>query len=843
MPLPPRSDFITSKHFDDEFGWDLQTPALDINRNPTRAVDCGNFTRNPRGGIIARPGSQIKATTLGGLGLFQYNYEDTASASQSKLLTVDKNLHTIDTGTFSIAYAGTAVNTYVRIYVSSSKIYCEIVENGTQAINTDLGKGHNETTIVDMASLKTTIDAISGGNFTVTITGTTTIPAAFLDKTPITSFTSGSATVAINFYYPTQVATPVADPLLTFFNGRNGASFENARFVNHKNCLYVALGSTEGSLYKYDSKDFYKAGLAAPASIISITRSAGGNISGATRWFYTYIYTDAVGNEVESAVSTTSTAVTLTSENADLRLFTTVATSGYNAKGAVAIGNQTVAVSGGTVTLAVDNGVGGAHTLVAGDKAYLYNRSTSAYTTYTVSSVTALTVVLTSTETIQVNDNDVISNNFRIALYRNQTGGSAYYLVAELPNNPFQDTLVYTDSTATVSGNALWEDPDKTQSAPPTCAYVESYNGALVLARGNKIYFSDLGNPSSSAEVFPADDNQETLFGTTGGKITALKKSGAVLCVFGENWIRGIEGDISAGTYQEFEISNSVGCVSASSVAERGSSLVFLSNKGVRVLTNGVLEETSLSYDIDPYFEEPRITAEDTLGLKRSVGVYWPTKDLYTLFIPKETTSVDRYSNKFSDTLAYDFQKKRWFKWNSLDLTGGAVWHGSEMWFHDRSLITSRKLWKFSPETSSVQYYDHVDGIKCWYRSGWEALGEPDVPKKARWIKPYIYTPNPHSYLTNLTNTAIMIKTYIDFMDTWEHTSYSVTREGAGRKWGTAWGQKWGSLVEICPKVKLKSGKVRALQAYFEITTAGEPVILTGWTVIWAPVYNIQVGE
>jgi len=372
-------------YFGNNFGLDLTSPDLSADREKTRALVTKNVVSRKTSGIEKRKGFQVKEIDKGGFGVFNYIKKNTDGTVTEELLTVDENLWRVKEGTLNVTYTGSSSSARIIVENNGTTEIRALVYEGTTLQTTEaLGVGYDETSTVTMATLSTNIAAISG-DFASTVTGTSTTPAAFLNITAELIIPSGT-TGTITFFYFEQVNTPLTDPLTTYVGKQGNAEFLNVSGVNHKNVHYFAFG--EG-LHKYDAQTFYLAGMPQPANTVVQTRVGSGTLTGAYVYGFTYIHTDNQNNTVESAMREIA-SITLAAENMSLEIPSVVDSTGYATGCAIADGAQTVAVSGTTVTLVVDDGTAGAHTLKAGDTAYLFNRNlaTPAYRTYVVSSAT-----------------------------------------------------------------------------------------------------------------------------------------------------------------------------------------------------------------------------------------------------------------------------------------------------------------------------------------------------------------------------------------------------------------------------------------------------------------------
>ena len=126
--------------------------------------------------------------------------------------------------------------------------------------------------------------------------------------------------------------------------------------------------------------------------------------------------------------------------------------TGYNTDCAIVAGAQT-----GVTQITVDDGAGGSHTMQVGQTAYFFDSSSSAFVEREITAVDSTTITIDGAN-VNVSDNEVISNNLRVNIYRTASGGTLFKLVTSLANDSFETTAAYRDGTADASLGATFLD-------------------------------------------------------------------------------------------------------------------------------------------------------------------------------------------------------------------------------------------------------------------------------------------------------------------------------------------------------------------------------------------------
>jgi hypothetical protein len=237
-------------------------------------------------------------------------------------------------------------------------IGCQLFVGAAFVLDTGLGLGFDEPSTKTITQLAAEIAAIP--NFTATVTGLGSVPAAFLATTNQQAL--GSTAVSVVAYSWSALRSSIANPLGGSNTNKNALDYENISSVQLQNCIYFANGYDE--IYKYDGNLLYRAGVPAPASVTTA------GTAGANQYIYRaqFIQVDSAGNTIEGNVTDADQkAWNEPSVNAVTVSIPTISTSsGFN----TGCGLINAVSSGTTITVS-------SHTLSAGDTIYLWDTSGS----------------------------------------------------------------------------------------------------------------------------------------------------------------------------------------------------------------------------------------------------------------------------------------------------------------------------------------------------------------------------------------------------------------------------------------------------------------------------------
>lgn len=839
-----------NKRYQNFFGYDLRTNDLEFPEQ--RATDVLNIQYTPTGTIEKRKGYQPNADTGGAsFGLFTYSQVDSNGVQTVEALGASNTLKKLSEVSITVTYSGSnAVAQIEIIYDTASSVYrCRVYEGTSTVLDYSLGLGVDEVSPITIANLKTQIDAISGGNFSAAITGTSSTPAAFLKCLPIASLIGTTVTAKARYWSSLNVSaqTGLSGPFAGSVINKDTASFENVTSVQLQNCLYLSNGYN--AVIKYDGQNVYRAGLP-PASdgssgsyTITTAGTAGANIY---VWRYCFVQKDNKGNLIEgNTIQDSQKSFAQPSvNNVTVTVTNILQNSGFNTNCAIVNGAQS-----SVNTITVDNGTTGYHTMKVGDTAYFYDSISASYVERVVTGTTLTTITIAGAA-VTVADNRVISNNLRIKILRNKNTGVSpvlWYELIEIPNNSFASTQTYTDAASDASLSIQFVEHATDRSPPVSGKYLSVYQNLLVsagnLSNPNEVSFSDVEN----CEYFPLVSNQITIQSLQGDLITALHPSNDQFLIFQSRSIHAVTGDVPNQNFRVDVITQDVGCAAHATICDIRGAIAFLSNVGPRVMTGasipkglGIAKDSELNSRIDPFFNQRGLSADQTPQLKRAIGFNDRKGEKYYVFIPCEsTTSGVKATNEFSTCLVYDYSRDAWVKWNNLDFTAGIISldSDSEILFCERrdnnpsGVTIVNYVYRFNDSGQFYDYQDHNEAITAYHKSPWEFMGEAGVLKTFERIRVYSSENIDNSF--NLT-----VETEKDFIVDTILSSF-ILQFGANGYGTSQWDlAPYGDPSTTGIKYKLSNGRCISLRVILKNAEQQANIAITGYELETALPYK-----
>lgn len=811
------------KRYVNQSGLDLKSN--DLTRDERFATSMANAQYRKSGTIEKRPGFQAHSNDGERHGLFYYaKVNPTSGADEPEVLSVSDTVEKLSESTLVVTYTGAETNAIVSIFfdVDAGEYKCQITAGVTLVLDLSLGQGFDEASTVTINTLKTQIDALA--DFTATLTGATSTPAAFCENVIDHDLVAGPLTTVARYWE--AVNSPLASMLSGTSTNKNDVDFELPSFVQISNVAFVSNGYD--NVLKYDGQNLYRAGLPKP-STPSLNLVAGSITGGPYSYRLQYVQWDAAGNLIEGDLADESATVTPAAKNVEVTVPNILASSGFNTNCAIVNGAQAV-----VTTITVD----AAHTIKVGDTAYFYDAVSASYVEREVTAIGATSITIAGAA-VTVADNAVISNNLRIGIYRNKTaigGIVTWYLVDEIPNNSLAATQVYTDSKADAALGLVLLEPLTDREVPPKGKYISAFRNQMVVAgkldEPNTFFWSDLESP----EYFPALNRQDVNT-TSGDTISGLSPNNEVFAVFKKQSIFIVSGDIANGTIRTDQLTSDIGCIAHASIKEIRGVLFFLSDVGPRKMIGGQVPvalgaslDNPLVSRIDPIFEQVSVSDSERWVMKRAVAENDRLKEKYLLFIPCESSdpSGDLYANEFSRVFAYDYSRDSWLEWTNLNFRSGVIVAGLDLYWLEKaysSYAVDVRCLMYRRHRTGTEFdnQDNTTATVFSYASQWEALGEPSVMKKFLNIRVFS--------LEDLENnqTDLTIKTEHNYIRDDTKSSFDISFGGGGYGVSSYGENPYGDPTEGAAKHKLNSSRTRSLRVIFENEIDQQNVIISGW--------------
>ena len=770
---------------------------------------------------------------------------------------------------------------------SNSNFHLEFYKNGTYATTTarwlqvkdieilfQTGSSSTETTITDYTTdnkVACEFDGVDSGypgvwntiSAQISASGsnssTNEVKAAFLD-TVANAEVKYESPLELNVNYLEEI--PIGDagyqtglPFTIYGRDSNSQTssteLENASFAQLNNVLYISNGFND--VMKYDGEKVYRAGLPAPLTaptltLVSTTGTVGLDTNNQNDQYYfykyTYEYVDALGNIISSEPSPVASVRPTSNHDAvGVQYENLQAGCGFNIDTADRIKIKIYRTKG-TETKATEPGA----------IYYLVNSWETPYQTTSVTTSSYSNSYPRGNPTATGIDNGIIYNN------------------KDTPNDTYVDFLedggvgASIQTSFTTNEYLLYKTHAKRQDPPPKGKYLTIFQDCLVIASQrdnvNNIAYSLPFNGDTfeiGSEYFPNDNNQEIIDSKFGDKITAIAPLKDTLYVFHKNSIHTLTGSITEMSGLSYQIDlltaeGGIGCEAHATVQELGSNLFFLSKNGIYSINNSEAFPREVSLPIQPEFKE----AITTFNRKKAISYNWVKENSIIFLLPVET--LDDGAETFgqdpeikyltttnsSKIFVYDYSRQAWLEWTDLDFSGGITEANDNIYFSSRSLNDSGDfisyLYKMQDNGNTYDYADGINPISFVYKTSWEALGEPTIPKKFLRLKAYAFDADSSFESPQFVLSTNIQKNYID-QDT---GSISLDFGGASSGgWGAAgWSvSSWGSQILDSLKTKLPSGKSKSLAVSFKNSTLNENVLLSGYEVEIAGSYKKEIKE
>lgn len=812
----------------------LNLRVSDLLRNPDAASVARNIVYRRTGTISSREGTKLITGAVGGLGIATYTKLNSATGEEEvEILAIGESLHRMREGSLNLTYSGSAGVVTASMYAVGTSWRFIIKEDDVEAFSEDLGIGIEDASPYSITDLATDIAALA--DFGASVTGTGSVPAAFLPTFDGRIFSSGALGIEFNYLEEIYQPTGANDPFSSTWTNRNQPEFEFVSSCSGNNVLY--LGSKYDHEQKYDGQKIYRSGIPAPAGpSASVVTESSGRTGTDIRYRISYVQIDKQGNRLEGIISDASGAVSPSTDHVDVTYTKLAPSSGFNTDCAIVDGTH-----GPTSTIAVDVG----HTIKPGDTIYLYDTGSASFVTREVASTTTTSLVITG-DVVSVIDNAPISANLRVALYTQEVTNGDYYLVAEFPHDSITVTTIITDEGQALGAKYFFPDAGTEPGLPPKCQHRAIYRNCKFLSgnleQPDRVWRSDI----SSLEAYPTLANQFGILTNRHARITALFPTNEYLFIAKTSSCHQLIGDNDADTgafrFRVDDLSLTVGCSSWGTVQQiPDGTILFANERGIYRVGAGTLP-VEISREILPAFTP--FYGNESFNYRRMQSFVDLIALRYVLFIPEESeTSGVIHATQSSRTFCLDLsilltddpQAGRFSEWTSVNFGCGVVTQGRDVYFATRRFdsVASAVQSHIGKLLSTGTYLDKIDhteglpGIEIDYAPGWDDLGDPSSLKAPLRLKLFAtdveIQPNFVGEVDLETNFAEfpVCRNIFSFMGSlsssvgYSYSPYSLAPYGAGSS----------------PEREQKVGNVRcaAFRPRFRHFSRYETFVLSGW--------------
>ena len=284
-------------------------------------------------------------------------------------------------------------------------------------------------------------------------------------------------------------------------------------------------------------------------------------------------------------------------------------------------------------------------------------------------------------------------------VYRTADAGTVFYKVGSVANDATADTVAFTDTGAIIASLAsqeiLYTDGGVVDNiAPPATSVVGAFNNRMFAVSSENpklLYYSkkrQAKKPVEFSDVFQIVMNRAD-------QVTALKEMDEKLIIFEEERIFYITGDgpNDAGQQNSFSepqlVTSDVGALSSDAVVLTPEGIMFMSKKGIYLLSRG-LQTTYIGAPVEAYNSETVTSA-----------------------VLVQDTGQVRFTTSGGSALVYNLLYGKWSTWTNHAATGAVVWKANGSYTYLRT--TGGFVYKEDPTT----YRDVDASIQLKLTTAW----------------------------------------------------------------------------------------------------------------------------
>lgn len=774
--------------------------------------------------LATRPGSIAKNYDVGQLGIASYTHSDiTTAAETTDIIVVSSELYKRTAQTFAISYAGASTNVFCKLCLldDDTTWTFSVYEDGALVAEIDCGSNAAGDSLT-ISELETEIEAITGGDYSVTVSGGSSESCLVLAPLESTFFVSGAVT--LSFYSLEIIPKPDGStaPFTNTSSNRNTTDFQSIDSTNARNILI--LSSAYDYPVQYDGRRVFRVGM--PKGVVtSATGTGSGSFGGDYNYKVIYSTTDAKLNNISGEESDLKYVSTTSKASIDVVVPNIQKTTGFATDQATVNGAQT-----GVTTITVSSG----HGIKAGDVVYLMDRSSGSREAIerTVSSVGSTTVAI-SGAAVNVNNGDIISTAL-VTLVRTK-GGQLFYYLASWPNSNSVASTTYSDSVADGSLGAVWIDHATAHTLPPKAAYLSNLGGIVfytgMLDEPNTVRFSDVEGPW----YLPQEtSNTFDVYSPVGGRIKGIFAFDQYVLIGFTGAMFVLVGNVAERSYIIQPMSYNYGLTSHFTFVEipgdrdLPSFVAYLSPLGLCAVTPGS-PPVVISEEITPAI------IDSDISKSHARTVVWKERKLLLLYLPSRSVkSGDNYDNSDSVIYVYDILRKKWFgPWTNLNMSGGVINSDSTLTWLSRSVLADSNVGSCLYQMIIDSEYNQADDesaidfeIIPWWIGG-------DV-QDSRLVKTFTHM----EIIAESQEGPIDCDMQVEFEKNWlvgvreGQFVKSLTDASSSLGFGVApFGvESFGDSVERRALAKVKNGKCFCLRPIFKNNTRYQKAVLSSFS-------------
>lgn len=626
------------------------------------------------------------------------------------------------------------------------------------------------------------------------------------------------------------------------------------------NILYLAIGGgiSTGTgqpkyhgVFKYDGERAYPAGMDPLPFISSVANSGAGAVFTAGqvfRYACTFVKLDARNNETESDLIPLSSTFTVPAggsaginvliDTSNIYSSTDLDRTSYPKSCRITAGVT-------SATIPIDNGSGGVHYFLPGDRVCFLN---SAGTLIQDTVVTSTSTSVTFGTSYTVLANTAISLQWYVRIYRSKANGTDYFRVFDRPlPYPSAGTFTYLDNVADAATTIKYIFPTKQHGTIPAARLICAHQNCLILAKTdqrqisstlytnstntipasrNRIYFSSEEHP----EYFPPL-NFIDLPVTNDEDITAIKSYNGTLYAFTQKRVFAIRGILNSGNFSVNPIEGSMGCVHQNTIQEIEGKLYYLGLENVYILQDGgtpvPIGNLIRNYLIDLKKAEKEPGIVSSLIRARASSAFLRRYRRYLVSLPvydvttTSNTITGKQNTTYTKVAALNIDTGEWEFWDNLRPVAFAEFK-DDLWYSDVEEVDASStdsnpntsIRKFLLDDTTYQSYaDNTSAISASWVAPWETVGNPGIAKQ--FTKLNVYSVD-HRGPRDFTISLTMEK---DFGYNTQSTTLSMPFSLVGASNTTSY------IGETKPNI----GKTKALRLTISNNTIYENISISGY--------------
>jgi hypothetical protein len=224
-----------------------------------------------------------------------------------------------------------------------------------------------------------------------------------------------------------------------------------------------------------------------------------------------------------------------------------------------------------------------------------------------------------------------------------------------------------------------------------------------------------------------------------------------------------------------------------------------------------------------------------TFKENRIIGLNWINENKLLFLLPEFSGTE---SLPASRVIVYDLIAQSWSIYDNLDFSQGISIDQQDLWF-----VGNNRYSEILDLKSEQDYADHTGAVEFLYRSHWETVGEPSIPKKFNRLKVYTLDTELQTFDSSSFTLDVTTQHNYNNVDVSVFTMKFGDTGINGWNFGV-WDEfEWGEFKKLTDTKRLAAQKSQCLRTSFTNTVIHQNVLISGFELEITTPYTAAIKD